>query len=179
MSSSGNKKLDQRSLEILRAFGSPVSLIWDYLPDSRLAHSSAHRNNVVYIGGEFGGGASVNPDGVKLTYDGTVRALVAMSAAVFVGGDFTRINNVERKFIARVDATTGALAGWNANANGTVVEKTRLAAQPNVHADRELIGPRPVIERSVSPSGSVELCVKVTLSGLISGNTFCSTRPML
>ena len=78
MSSSGNKKLDQRSLEILRAFGSPVSLIWDYLPDSRLAHSSAHKNNVVYIGGEFGGGASVNPDGVKLTYDGTVRALAHM-----------------------------------------------------------------------------------------------------
>jgi predicted deacylase len=75
---SGNKALDRRSLELLKAFSAPVSMVWSYLPDARLAHSSAHRNNVVYLGGEFGGGASVNPGGVKLTYDGTVRALAHM-----------------------------------------------------------------------------------------------------
>jgi uncharacterized protein len=74
----GRRQADRRSLDILKAFGSPVSLVWDYLPDSRLAHSSAHKHKVVYLGGEFGGGASVNPDGVKLTYEGTLRALAHM-----------------------------------------------------------------------------------------------------
>ena len=78
ISTSNDPKLDKRSMEILKAFGAPVSMVWTFLPDSRLAHSSAHKNKVVYLGGEFGGTANVNPDGVKLTYDGVVRSLIHM-----------------------------------------------------------------------------------------------------
>ena len=42
--------------------------------DHGLATDGAAQRGV----GEFGGGASVNPDGVKLTYDGMVRSLVHM-----------------------------------------------------------------------------------------------------
>lgn len=78
VAASGKAALDQRSVEILKAFGAPFNLVLTHLPDSRVAHSSAHRHDVVYFSGEFGGGGSVDPDGVALTYDGLIRALTHM-----------------------------------------------------------------------------------------------------
>jgi predicted deacylase len=78
ISGSDSPELNRRSMEMLKAFASPISLVWAYQPDSRLAHASAQKNNVVYLGGEFGGTASVNPDGVKLTYEGVLRVLIKM-----------------------------------------------------------------------------------------------------
>ncbi len=75
---SGDPKLDRYSAEILKSFGAPLSMVLTHLPDARVAHSSARRNKTVYFSGEFGGMGSVDPDCVKLTYDGMVRSLVHM-----------------------------------------------------------------------------------------------------
>ena len=74
----GDAALDRRSADILKAFGAPLSVVLTHLPDSRVAHSAARRSKAVYFSGEFGGTGSVDPDGVKLTYDGMVRALTYM-----------------------------------------------------------------------------------------------------
>jgi uncharacterized protein len=72
---SNDKAVDAKAMSALTAFGSPISVVWSWFDEPKMATSCAHRNKVVYIGGEFGGTGSVNPDGVKLTYGGTVRTL--------------------------------------------------------------------------------------------------------
>jgi predicted deacylase len=88
---SNDAKLDAKALAMLEAFGAPISLKWAFLDDPRLAHSSAHRHKLIYLGGEFGGMGSVNLDGVKLTYDGVVRCLAHMGI----------LKNVERFKLAK------------------------------------------------------------------------------
>jgi predicted deacylase len=40
-----------------------------------MANGSAMRNKAIYLGSEFGGSGTVNPDAAKLAYEGTLRAL--------------------------------------------------------------------------------------------------------
>jgi predicted deacylase len=60
MRQSGDASLDARSLAALKAFGAPLSLVWAYNPENRLAGAAAARRGLVSLGGEFGGGGDVN-----------------------------------------------------------------------------------------------------------------------
>jgi predicted deacylase len=70
-----DKDLDARGDAIMRAFGAPRSVKVTAKPDPRLAAAAAHRHKIAYLGGEWGGTGSVNPDGVKLTRHGVLRVL--------------------------------------------------------------------------------------------------------
>ena len=70
-----DEALDRRNIAALEAFGAPVSLVWSFFDEPRMAKGSAERHGLVYLGSEFGGCGSVNPDGVTLCYEGTLRAL--------------------------------------------------------------------------------------------------------
>lgn len=60
MSKSGDAALNARSMEVLLAFDAPLSLVWAYNPESRLAGAAAARRGLVSLGGEFGGGGDVD-----------------------------------------------------------------------------------------------------------------------
>lgn len=47
-------------------------------------------------------------------------ALSPDGSSLYLGGDFTKVNGVNRKRLAKVDATTGALASWRVDANNQV-----------------------------------------------------------
>ncbi len=70
-----DKALDAKAEGIMRAFGAPRSVRVTAAPDGRLAAASGHRRKIPYLGGEYGGTGSVNPDGVSITYGGTLRVL--------------------------------------------------------------------------------------------------------
>ena len=72
---SGDEALDARGEAIMLAFGAPRSVRVTARPDPRLAAATAHRRKIPYFGGEWGGGGSVNPDGVLLTRHGVLRVL--------------------------------------------------------------------------------------------------------
>ncbi len=72
---SGDAALDTRGEAIMRAFGAPRSVVVTASPDPRLAAAAAHRRKIAYLGGEWGGGGTVNPDGVVLTRHGVLRVL--------------------------------------------------------------------------------------------------------
>ena len=71
---SENPALDSKALAALRAFGSSLALVWAY-QEERAASSAAHRHDVVYLYGEFGGAGTVNPDSVRLVRAGVIRCL--------------------------------------------------------------------------------------------------------
>ena len=73
---SPDPKLNKRALAALKAFGAPLSLIQGYSDEPSMSNSCAVRNNAIHFGTEAGGSGSVNPDGVALCYDGTLRSLV-------------------------------------------------------------------------------------------------------
>lgn len=60
MRKSGDAALDARSLAALRAFDAPLSMVWAYNPENRLAGAAAARRGLVSLGGEFGGGGNVD-----------------------------------------------------------------------------------------------------------------------
>ncbi len=60
MRNSGDAALDARSLAALRAFDAPLSMVWAYNPENRLAGAAAARRGLVSLGGEFGGGGHVD-----------------------------------------------------------------------------------------------------------------------
>ena len=70
-----DKALDAKADGIMRAFGAPRSARVTAAPDPRLAAAAAHALKIPYLGGEFGGTGSVNPDGVQITRHGTLRVL--------------------------------------------------------------------------------------------------------
>ncbi len=72
---SGNAALDETALASARAFGAERIVIWDYSPDPRLSTSEANRQQVVSLGGEFGGGGSVSRSGVGMVERGLHRLL--------------------------------------------------------------------------------------------------------
>jgi predicted deacylase len=72
---SGEAELDAQGEAMMRAFGAPRSVRVTARPDSRLAAATAHRHKIPYLGGEWGGGGSVDPGGVALTRHGVLRVL--------------------------------------------------------------------------------------------------------
>ena len=80
---SGDPELDAKSRAALEAFNAPLSMVWAYSPDNRLAASGALRRKVVALGGEFGGSGRVSISGVK-TVERGIRNLLA-HAGVLVG----------------------------------------------------------------------------------------------
>jgi hypothetical protein len=71
---SGERELDTRNMAALRAFGAPTAVCYQF-QNERAASSAAQRHNVSYLYGEFGGGGDVDPVGVAITRDGTLRLL--------------------------------------------------------------------------------------------------------
>ncbi|MBI1777211.1 MAG: succinylglutamate desuccinylase/aspartoacylase family protein [Proteobacteria bacterium] len=80
-----NKKLDARTEGIMQAFAAPRSIRVTAAPDPRLAAAAAHHRKIPYLGGEFGGGGSVNPDGVAMTRNGVLRVLKHLGVLKDIG----------------------------------------------------------------------------------------------
>jgi len=78
----GDPEQDRRAFALMRAFGGPYGHIWDdndaklTTGGSRTAGGAALRNGVIDIGGEFGGGAVIEPRHLALVERG-VRNLLA------------------------------------------------------------------------------------------------------
>lgn len=85
-----------------------------------------------FIGGTFtsvggkprGGLAHIFADGTvddswtpSISTSGPVRALTRVGSTIYIGGDFSQVNTVDRQNIAAVSASTGALLSWNPGAN--------------------------------------------------------------
>jgi hypothetical protein len=66
MRKSGDTALDARSLAALQAFDAPLSMVWAYNPENRLAGAAAARRGLVSLGGEFGGGGDVDRASVAM-----------------------------------------------------------------------------------------------------------------
>lgn len=73
---SQDEALNKRALAAVKAFGSPLSLVRAFSDEGGTANTAARRNKAIYFATEAGGTGNVNPDGVKLAYDGTLRVLV-------------------------------------------------------------------------------------------------------
>ncbi len=72
---SGRADLDERALAAARAFGAPHLLIWGHSPDPRLSTAESNRQNVISLGGEFGGGGTVSQAGLRIVEQGLQRLL--------------------------------------------------------------------------------------------------------
>ena len=68
----------ERALAALRAFGAPLSLLWQTGSDLSFASHAAMRHGAPYLGGEYGGGGTVSRDGVALVARGISRLLAHM-----------------------------------------------------------------------------------------------------
>jgi hypothetical protein len=105
-------------------------------------HALAQSGRTMFAGGAFGTVADADqsrsvPRDNLVSFDattgairrlapnveGTVYALQPAGRWLYVGGDFARVNGVQRRGIARINATTGAVdAGFNARLDGRVNE---------------------------------------------------------
>jgi len=78
----GNAEQDRKAYDLMRAFGGPYGQIWNAVDTgattggSRTAGGAALRNGAIEIGGEFGGGAVVDPDHLHLVERGVRNVLV-------------------------------------------------------------------------------------------------------
>jgi predicted deacylase len=73
--------LNRRAIKALKAFGAPIGLMWAYSPDQRLSSVAAVNHGIVGLGGEFGGGGSVNSAGVRIIEQG-LRNLLAHAGII-------------------------------------------------------------------------------------------------
>ncbi len=81
MRKSGDPTLDAQSLAALQAFDAPLSLVWAYNPEGRLAGAAAARRGLVSLGGEFGGGGDVNRASLAML-EGGVRRFLAFAGVL-------------------------------------------------------------------------------------------------
>lgn len=81
MRKSGDATLDAQSLAALQAFDAPLSLVWAYNPEGRLAGAAAARRGLVSLGGEFGGGGDVNRASLAML-EGGVRRFLAFAGVL-------------------------------------------------------------------------------------------------
>lgn len=109
-------------------------------PDaSNKVYALAVANGTVYVGGDFlriggqsrqmiaaldavsGTATAWNPKAAGSTITKTIMTLAVSGGTVYVGGKFTSIAGKARKYLAAMDASTGALlTDWNPNPNGGV-----------------------------------------------------------
>ena len=100
-----------------------------------------------YIGGEFkqvgaatrNNLAQINSDGTVSTWNpnvnGQVYAIATNGGTVYIGGNFTFVNNsTNRNRIAALDATTAVATSWNPNASGGVVQTLLFDGTSTVYA---------------------------------------------
>jgi hypothetical protein len=71
---------------------------------------------------------SGTPDGGTVQVDGRVNAILPVGDRIYLGGEFTHVNGVQRNYLAAVDASTGQLTSWAPSANARV---RALAASPD------------------------------------------------
>ncbi|PZQ45594.1 MAG: hypothetical protein DI551_06945 [Micavibrio aeruginosavorus] len=64
-----NDDLDRRGMDLLRAFNASLSMVWRQA-NGRMLSSAAARNNVVSLGGEFGGASTYSHDSEKIIEKG-------------------------------------------------------------------------------------------------------------
>jgi uncharacterized protein len=74
---SDDAALDRKALDLLHAFGAPTSVVFR-LQHEYAASSSAQRHGIPYLYGEFGGAATVDPDGLRIATEGTLRSLAKL-----------------------------------------------------------------------------------------------------
>ena len=95
------------------------------------------RRSLAAIDGTTGAVLPWNPGGLDWYDNGffvhpEVHALAAVGDDLYIGGHFTEIAGVDRKYLARVSRTTGAVAAWNPGAPWTV--RALLPAGDTVYA---------------------------------------------
>jgi predicted deacylase len=78
MHRSGDPDLDDRAMATLKAFGAPLSFVWGFFPEPHMAVGSALHHRLIYIGSELGGRGTVDPDVVRMAWQGSIRALRAL-----------------------------------------------------------------------------------------------------
>ncbi len=83
---SGDVALDERSLAALRAFDAPLSIVWAYNPENRLAGAAAGRRGLVSLGGEFGGGGDVNRSSLAML-ENSVRKFLRFTGVLHQEGE--------------------------------------------------------------------------------------------
>jgi hypothetical protein len=75
-----DEELDAKAMATLQAFGAPLSFVWGFFPEPHMAVGSALHHRLVYLGSELGGRGTVDPDVVRMAWQGTVRALRHLGA---------------------------------------------------------------------------------------------------
>lgn len=70
-----DQAVNARGLAALKAFGAPVSLVWRQGADPRYSPAAAMKRGVAALGGEFGGGGSLNRAGLAAIEAGLERHL--------------------------------------------------------------------------------------------------------
>lgn len=80
------------------------------------------RTNLVHIRSD----RSVDPTWRPKAIGGYVATLLLAGNTLYLGGFFTNVNGQTRNRLAALDATTGALLSWDANAGGEVRTPTRM-----------------------------------------------------
>ncbi len=73
---SPDAEVNRKGLAALHAFGAPLSLVWQTVPDYSYASHACMRHGTPYIGGEYGGCGRVSRQGVALVERGLARLLV-------------------------------------------------------------------------------------------------------
>jgi len=63
---------------ILTAFAPPRAMYWDYLGEDRVLGAAAHRQKTFFMTGEFGGGATVNLEGLEVVRAGIAGVMSAL-----------------------------------------------------------------------------------------------------
>jgi hypothetical protein len=76
--------VNARGMAALRAFAAPVSLHWRHGADPRYSPAAAMKRGVAALGGEFGGGGSLNRKGLAVAEEGLLRLLRHMG--IVAGG---------------------------------------------------------------------------------------------
>lgn len=70
-----DEELNRKALAALHAFGAPLSFVWAFTADHRLASAAAVARGIVALGGEFGGCGRVSISGLKLVERGVKNLL--------------------------------------------------------------------------------------------------------
>lgn len=65
-----DKRLAERTMTALKAFGAPIGVVWAASQDSRVSLGAGIKRGVVTLGGEFGGTGSVDISGVGIVERG-------------------------------------------------------------------------------------------------------------
>lgn len=100
MRKSDSPDLDAKAMAALKAFGAPVSLVWEHTLDTGFANAAAIQHRIVTLGGEFGGGGSVSVSGIRIVEQGIrnfLRHAGCLAADASAGGNQTPTRLMEVK----------------------------------------------------------------------------------